>query len=374
MDGCFETAVEAIYDSSLDPSRLPYALQQIADYLGDLGASIAWARDSGAIGTIVSPSQKEEHSLYEKGGWNARDLRVARALERGYFFNGVPFTDRHICSDDEVLTAPIYAEFLAPLGISWVGSVSVSPDPRLGVLLNIHRSSTRKPFSDSELSTIGRFGRHLERSLRLSIRMLDCELVKEGLGEALKRLSIGVFVLDSLGRVVFANPAAAQFLGDGLAIAGGRLVAEGPGARPILETAIKNGSTVASVDVAANVSPVLIDRQDDKRPFAIYLLPLTSALNPIADFLTHARLIVLAISAEADAPADPTLLRDLLGLTLGEARVAALVGSGLAPREAAQKLGITEQTARWALKQVFSKTGVSRQSELVGLLSRLALH
>ena len=53
--------------------------------------------------------------------------------------------------------------------------------------------------------------------------------------------------------------------------------------------------------------------------------------------------------------------------------MAALVGSGLAPREAAEKLGITEETARTVLKRVFSKTGVSRQSELVALLTKLAL-
>lgn len=69
----------------------------------------------------------------------------------------------------------------------------------------------------------------------------------------------------------------------------------------------------------------------------------------------------------------PNYLRDVLGLTLGEARIAALVGSGLSPRESAEKLGITEETARTVLKRVFSKTGVSRQSELVALLTKLVL-
>jgi len=66
-------------------------------------------------------------------------------------------------------------------------------------------------------------------------------------------------------------------------------------------------------------------------------------------------------------------VRDVLGLTLGEARVAALVGFGLPPREAASRLGIAEETARNVLKRVFSKVGVSRQSELVGLLTKLVL-
>ncbi|MDU0959370.1 MAG: helix-turn-helix transcriptional regulator, partial [Bradyrhizobium sp.] len=69
----------------------------------------------------------------------------------------------------------------------------------------------------------------------------------------------------------------------------------------------------------------------------------------------------------------PAVIRDVLGLTLGEARVAALVGAGLPPRDAANRLGIAEDTARNVLKRVFQKVGISRQSELVGLLARLVL-
>jgi DNA-binding CsgD family transcriptional regulator len=61
----------------------------------------------------------------------------------------------------------------------------------------------------------------------------------------------------------------------------------------------------------------------------------------------------------------------MLGLTLGEARIAAHIGSGLAPRETAARLGITEGATRTTLKRVFSKLGVSRQSELAVLLTRL---
>lgn len=82
---------------------------------------------------------------------------------------------------------------------------------------------------------------------------------------------------------------------------------------------------------------------------------------------------MLVIEPESGEPADPAIVRDVLGLTLTEARVAALVGSGLPPRTAAEKLGITEETARTALKRVFSKVGVSRQSELTALLTRLVL-
>lgn len=129
-------------------------------------------------------------------------------------------------------------------------------------------------------------------------------------------------------------------------------------------------------EISAMPKPILVGRRKSGRPLAVYVLPITDhgLHNAAAQFLTHTRAIVLVIDPRAGAPADPALVRDLLGLTLGEARVAALVGSGLTPRAAAQRLGIAEGTARDVLiKRAFAKSGISRQSELTALLTRLVL-
>jgi DNA-binding CsgD family transcriptional regulator len=62
----------------------------------------------------------------------------------------------------------------------------------------------------------------------------------------------------------------------------------------------------------------------------------------------------------------------MLGLTRYEARLAALFGGGWSRAEAAETLGITESTACDTAKQVYSKLDISRQSELVQLVDRLA--
>jgi len=104
------------------------------------------------------------------------------------------------------------------------------------------------------------------------------------------------------------------------------------------------------------------------------VLPIRAPLGPAIDqMLNRARAVVLVIDSAADVPPDPALVRDVLGLTLGEARIASLVGSGITPQEAADKLGISKETVRTALKRVFAKVGVSRQSELAALLTRLVL-
>lgn len=74
-----------------------------------------------------------------------------------------------------------------------------------------------------------------------------------------------------------------------------------------------------------------------------------------------------------EAHTDPQVLRDLLGLTMAEARLAAVLGEGLSLVEAAQRLGIAHNTAKVQLRAVFAKTGVRRQAQLVALMGSLGL-
>ena len=373
MDKLFVNAVEAIYDAAPDPSRWPHALQAIADCFGDVGTILIWRRDDGSFGTIASSMLEAAQKDYAENGWNRRDLPAIRAVERGLWLRTDAVTDRHAVSDEEMVTDPFYTEFMARYGLRWRAAIGVAPDPHIAAAISVQRSASKSPFSDEELERATRLGRHAEKSLRLSIRLFDAELVKVGLGEALARVAIGVFALDSLGRVVFSNPEGKRLLGDGMELVNDRLLVGAAAERAALEAAIAQMTRAAPEDVAADPKPILIHRQKAERPLAVYVLPIALSSHPAAQFLTHARAIVLAIDPEASGPADPALVRDVLGLTLGEARMAALIGTGLSPRESAEKLGITEETARTVLKRVFSKTGVSRQSELVALLTKLVL-
>lgn len=373
MDKLFISAIEAIYDAAPDPSHWPNVLQKISDVFEDVGTLLIWQRDDGGFGTVVSPNLNSAQEDYVANGWFRRDSRAMKAVERLYWESGDVFTERHFTTDEEIAADPFYTEFLARHGLKWCLAVGVSPDPHVAVALSVQRALGKTPYSDSELRTMALLARHVERSLRLSIQLFNAELTTAGLGDALSRLSIGVFAFDSLRRVVFSNPAGERLLGDGLSIVKDRMLITASHHHQMLDAII--GQTIRHEldDMVSARQPILIHRQRTERPLAIYVLPISQSSSPAAQFLTQARAIVLVIDPESGAPPDPALVRDLLGLTLGEARVASLVGSGIAPREAAAKLGITEETARTALKRVFSKTGVSRQSELVALLTKLVL-
>lgn len=62
----------------------------------------------------------------------------------------------------------------------------------------------------------------------------------------------------------------------------------------------------------------------------------------------------------------------LFGLTASEAAVAAAVGAGQSLEDIAAARGVSVQTVRTQLKQIFAKTGTNRQSALAALIERTA--
>ena len=66
------------------------------------------------------------------------------------------------------------------------------------------------------------------------------------------------------------------------------------------------------------------------------------------------------------------LLRELFDFTPAETRLAQWIASGQSPDETAAMLDVRISTVRWHLKRIFSKTGVTGQTELAALLQSLA--
>lgn len=75
-----------------------------------------------------------------------------------------------------------------------------------------------------------------------------------------------------------------------------------------------------------------------------------------------------------DIAFDTALLSRSLALTPGELHMAIAIAQGHSVRDAAQRRGIAESTARTLLKRILNKAGLSRQAELAAfILHRHAL-
>jgi DNA-binding CsgD family transcriptional regulator len=367
-------AVAAIYAAATAPMLWPQTLEAVAAAFGDVGANLFYIRDDGSYGIVVTPSLVATQRDYDAGWWR-QDIRTTRAIEYGYTGGTDARTDRHVVSEDEIANHPYYRDFLRPRGFGWFVGVPITPDPRAILAMTVHRSSAAKPpYSDEELELATWLGRHAENALRLSAKLLTAEMSALAFGEALTRLDVGVFLVSRSGKVVVANQVAEGLIGDVLDLSQGRLAARFEPERSQLQRVIEE--TVASDphEVHDAPRPVVLRSAGDDGFAVAYVLPVRSIRDhPFDRVLSNSDVIVVIRRGGRAEPFDPSLIRDLLSVTLGEARVAALVGAGVSPKDAAARLGIAEETARTVLKRVFAKTGVSRQSDLAGLLSRLVL-
>jgi DNA-binding CsgD family transcriptional regulator len=81
--------------------------------------------------------------------------------------------------------------------------------------------------------------------------------------------------------------------------------------------------------------------------------------------------LVFVIDPEQAPRSRATVLRSLFHLTPAESRIADGLLEGFEVAEVAERLGITQQTARFHVKRVLAKTGARRQSDLLRIMLTL---
>jgi DNA-binding CsgD family transcriptional regulator len=91
------------------------------------------------------------------------------------------------------------------------------------------------------------------------------------------------------------------------------------------------------------------------------------------DMFAAASCMLTITSVSRPEIASAQIIQDLFNLTPAEARVARGIAAGKTVHDLADEAGLASGTVRQQLKSVFSKTGVSRQADLVGLLMGSAL-
>jgi PAS domain S-box-containing protein len=177
-----------------------------------------------------------------------------------------------------------------------------------------------------------------------------------------QQLGMPAAVLRQDGRAVLTNPLFKD-LHSQLVFNGDRIEIADPTANELFKQELASLDR-RNRDKVVYSNPVMA--ADGHTPLIFHLLPMKGSFGS-----TFGILIVTTLNP-SEVPLT-NLVERLFGLTPAEARVAALIGSGLSPRQAAEKLGISEGNVRTTLKHVFTKVGVSRQSELAVLLTKLAL-
>ncbi len=261
------------------------------------------------------------------------------------------------------------------MGISWGPSIEEST----GKLLREYRrpncgtSESKEGCQDSQKCTDANL-RKGDRGATETNHWLDqthdhpSDLVAAGL-EALDLLNFGVAVTNGSRKLLLTNRTAEQILAtrDGLELTPqGVLGTLNRCCSPPLSVVIQKAAQGTPSGKPSPKDAVLaVQRPSGKRPLTLLVRSVQGkASRPDA---THT-VLVFMLDPEFPIHATEAGLRHLYELTPSEARLAHVLMSGKTLEECCDHLDIRPSTARMHLGQLFAKTGVQRQGQLISLL------
>jgi DNA-binding CsgD family transcriptional regulator/PAS domain-containing protein len=352
-----------IYDAALEPARWNDAVVGINEFVGSRACGIISKDSVSKDGVTHYYCGADPHYIKLYADGYSRFDPLARLPPPGQIVS-IP----DLVPYDEYRRGPFYQEWLRPQDCVDIPNVvlekSKSDCPVILTFL------LGKEVMDNDIRRrIALVVPHAQRALMINKAIEHRECQAATFADTLDGLSAGIFLVDAQCRIVHANAAGQEMLGedDIFRSTGGQLVARDRKASQELREAVANGGVgIAARSIAFSLMA------HDGRQYIAYLLPLNSVVRNEAEVPSKAIAAVFVRKVELDGQSYGALVARAFGLTPAELRVLlGIVELGGVP-ETSEKLGVAETTVKTHLYRVFSKTGASRQADLVKLAAGFA--
>jgi DNA-binding CsgD family transcriptional regulator len=358
-----------IYDCAIDPDRWPNTLAELCRSLDCM---------SGVV-LLVDLQHSRYKFAYTWGigpDWTSRFIDYSDDLT--LFYKGV--FRQQLCPDGEPLIVShfldvfgpqarrIYAELTESHGISDVmQTVVLRASGRLAVI-GAHRHEGAGILTEDDVAIMRLLVPHIRRAITIVDLLGVRKIEAHTLAATLDSFTAGVIVVADRGRIVHANAAARHMLStrQPIAAVNGILSVRDTKANRELADAI----AIARSDEATIGSRGIGVALRSAEPAIAHVLPLAHG-DLRARLVPEATAAVFITQADDPYPADIRALAESFDLTPAETRTLEHLVRGTTVADTAEALGVSVTTAKTHLLHIFSKTGVSRQADLISLVHRL---
>jgi DNA-binding CsgD family transcriptional regulator len=355
-----------IYDAALDSSLWVGVLEQATQFIGGTAAGIYW-KDITVQGELHYVYNVEPASV---DAYFNKYIRFDPSLTAQFVFKVEEiYSTTNVLPYDEFVETTFYKEWVKPNG--WADHLAATLDKsatsfaQFGVFRN-----ERQGLADDDMRQRMRLlVPHVRRAVLIG-NVIDLQKEKAGsLSDAFNALDAGVFLLDSHCHIAFANMAAQALLDDAtiLRTVNNALIAVDPHAARLLRDVI---AAAGDGDGAVGTDGVAIPLSGKLgQNWVADILPLTSGARRQAGD-RHSAVAAVFVRKVSMATSYPTeVAARQFRLTPSEVRVldAVLKVSGVP--KMAEVLGISEATVKTHLQNIFEKTGVRRQADLIKLVA-----
>ncbi len=351
-----DTLTDRIYEAAIVPELWPGVLSEMSNAVGGAGA-VLFTANSAQMGWTTSPDLRDIFAEFVRDGWaaiNPRPVRLGAANHAGFV------RDNDFFSNEEMDSDPVYG-YYRKNGLGWATGTMLDTPSGDSIIFSFERAYDKGPVPMEIVHQFDQLRPHLARSALLTSR-LGLDRAK-AMAAALQSLGLPGAVLRGGGRVLTVNDALERLMPSLLQDRRERLHLTDIAADALLEEALARRS-LAGGPVSVNSIPVAAT--DEHPPMILHLLPIRGVAHDVFSQATS-----LLVVTPVDRAIVPTakVLQGLFDLTPAEARVARGISEAQTVDALALSAGVSVETVRSQLKTVLSKTGLSRQQELINLLA-----
>jgi DNA-binding CsgD family transcriptional regulator len=221
-------------------------------------------------------------------------------------------------------------------------------------------------FRGDHLQSMRLLAPHLDRALRLQVRLSATDLQANTVSGVLDQLTLGVVLFNRAGMSLWQNRRAREILAhsNALHISSHRFTGRTPADTRALRELVKSAVSHGSQGILA------LPRCERLRPLLLTAISLTSDAATDASDQFASGVVFISDPERTDNPTIDSL-RHAFGLTYREAEMTIAIAHGQGLKAAAAKMGVAITTARSQLQQAFAKTGTNHQAELAALVRTL---
>jgi DNA-binding CsgD family transcriptional regulator len=347
-----EDLIDRVYEAAVVPELWDKVLDDVASRVGSVGG-LLFTANSQRTAWVGSSFAGPLYADFIKDGF--ANPRPQRAIARNHAgFIG----DHELFTWDEMDRDPAYA-YLRRKGGGWCAGTVIQVPSGDFVVFSWERRFKDGPFSAETIAALDPLRAHLARAALLSGR-LGLERARAA-AEALGLIGLPAAILSRTHGLLAANklleglmPQVVEDRQSRIGLVDRR--ADAMLGQSLLQLQSHAGEQARSIPIAAT---------PEQSASIVHVVPVRGAANDIF----AAASCVLVITAVAHPEIAPTqVIQGLFDLTPAEARIARGIAAGKTVDDLANETGLAAATVRHQLKSVFSKTGVSRQAELVGIL------
>jgi DNA-binding CsgD family transcriptional regulator/PAS domain-containing protein len=352
--------IDRIYEAALLPELWTTMLDELSGIAGAQGALLHSTRDYRANRTIATGVAEDLLVRACEGDWWTRNTRgnVLMTLSPNEFHS-----DADHYTPEQMAAEPIYRDLLWPSGLGYAVANHV-PLPNDDVLiLSIEKARDLGPVSHDAVKHLTSLRPHIARSAMLASR-LAFERIQSA-NEALGMTGLPAAVVDESGRIIDCNSLFEGLTDQVLISSSNKLRLLHENANHLLDECL---SAFRSTDHGAWLAnrSLALPRSGDRNAAVLHLMPVKGRAR---DLFTKAAFFVILTPIDGAKQAPTALIRGLFDLTTMEARVAQALAGGKDIGAIALAFGISRETVRQHLKNIFAKTGFSRQTDLAAAIS-----